>query len=119
MWCGHPMKTLAALLVVAAAPAVGTTKTDIVNALRASNDYCAQAYAMSDADAMGLVTPSDSIARAVLGPSRTRFYVLAMNAWHDSGHYGNVVTYLRLRNLVPPSSQPPNVRAAARPVPRR
>jgi uncharacterized damage-inducible protein DinB len=29
-----------------------------------------------------------------------------MNATHDYEHYGNVVTYMRLLGLVPPSSQP-------------
>lgn len=94
--------------------AIGTAKADVVAALKASNDYCARAYAITDADAMQRATPSDSTARAVLGTSRTRFYVLAMNAWHDNEHYGNVVTYMRLRHLVPPSSQAPNARAAAR-----
>jgi uncharacterized damage-inducible protein DinB len=32
--------------------------------------------------------------------------VLATNAWHDNEHYGNIVTYMRLRGMVPPSSQP-------------
>ncbi|MFL5541860.1 MAG: DinB family protein [Longimicrobiaceae bacterium] len=88
--------------------ASGTTKADVVAALRASNDYCARAYAISDADAMGLAAPSDSISASLLGSSRTRFYVLAMNAWHDNEHYGNIVTCMRLRGLVPPSSQPRN-----------
>ena len=85
---------------------VGTTKAEVVAALRASNDYCARAYATSDADAMKLAPPSDSISAALLGTSRTRFYVLAVNAWHDNEHYGNIVTCMRLRGMVPPSSQP-------------
>jgi uncharacterized damage-inducible protein DinB len=86
--------------------AAGTTKAEIVAALRASNDYCARAYATSDADAMRLAPPSDSISASLFGTSRTRFYVLATNAWHDNEHYGNIVTYMRLRGMVPPSSQP-------------
>ena len=31
---------------------------------------------------------------------------LLMNVTHDSEHYGNIVTYLRMKGLVPPSSQP-------------
>jgi len=31
--------------------------------------------------------------------------VLAMNAVHNGEHYGNIVTYLRLKGMVPPSSQ--------------
>jgi hypothetical protein len=33
-------------------------------------------------------------------------YVLLENALHDGEHYGNIVTYLRLNHIVPPSSQP-------------
>jgi uncharacterized damage-inducible protein DinB len=82
------------------------TKAAIVAALRASNDYCARAYTTSDADAMSLATPSDATSASIFGTTHTRFYVLATNAWHDNEHYGNVVTYMRLRGLVPPSSQP-------------
>jgi hypothetical protein len=32
--------------------------------------------------------------------------VLTVNNMHDAEHYGNVVTYLRLKNIVPPSSEP-------------
>ena len=31
--------------------------------------------------------------------------VLILNIAHDNEHYGNIVTYLRLRSFVPPSSQ--------------
>lgn len=86
--------------------ATGTTRAEIVAALRASNDYCARAYATTDGDAAKLAPPSDSISASLLGTSRTRFYVLALNAWHDNEHYGNIVTYMRLRGMVPPSSQP-------------
>ncbi|HET7228796.1 MAG TPA: DinB family protein [Longimicrobium sp.] len=86
--------------------AAGSSKAEIIAALRASNDYCARAYAGSDRDAARLAPPSDSISASLLGGSHTRFYVLAMNAWHDSEHYGNIVTYMRLKGMVPPSSQP-------------
>ena len=36
----------------------------------------------------------------------TRFSSLLMNVTHDSEHYGNIVTYLRMKGIVPPSSQP-------------
>jgi hypothetical protein len=31
--------------------------------------------------------------------------VLVMNAAHDMEHYGNIVTYMRIKGMVPPSSQ--------------
>jgi uncharacterized damage-inducible protein DinB len=32
--------------------------------------------------------------------------VLAFNTAHNNEHYGNIVTYLRMKGLVPPSSEP-------------
>ena len=32
--------------------------------------------------------------------------VLSFNNMHNYEHYGNIVTYLRLKNIVPPSSEP-------------
>ena len=32
--------------------------------------------------------------------------LLLGNVTHDQEHYGNLVTYLRLKGLVPPSSEP-------------
>jgi uncharacterized damage-inducible protein DinB len=34
----------------------------------------------------------------------TRLWVLIYNVTHDSEHYGNIVTYLRMRGVTPPSS---------------
>lgn len=75
-----------------------TSKADLVAAIKASTDYCRRAYAQSDADAMGMTT--------VFGQSESRLAVLIGNATHDSEHYGNIVTYLRMNGMVPPSSQP-------------
>jgi hypothetical protein len=36
-----------------------------------------------------------------------RFTVLAFHTAHAFEHYGNVVTYMRLKRIVPPSSEPP------------
>ena len=33
--------------------------------------------------------------------------VLAFHAGHAVEHYGNIVTYMRLKGVVPPSSEPP------------
>lgn len=73
------------------------TKAQLVAALRASSEYCRRAYAQSDADAARTVT--------MFGESRTRMWALALNATHDGEHYGNLVTYLRIKGMVPPSSQ--------------
>ena len=74
-----------------------TTKAQLVAALRASSEYCRRAYAQSDADAARSIT--------MYGQPRTRMYALALNATHDGEHYGNLITYLRIKGRVPPSSQ--------------
>jgi uncharacterized damage-inducible protein DinB len=74
-----------------------TTKAQLVAALRASNEYCRRAYAQSDADAARATT--------MYGQARTRMFALALNATHDGEHYGNLITYLRIKGRVPPSSQ--------------
>jgi uncharacterized damage-inducible protein DinB len=76
-----------------------STKADLVAALRGAFAYCDGAYdALTDAAGAGPVTS---------GPgARTRFGMLNWNLWHTWEHYGNVVVYLRIKGLVPPSSQP-------------
>jgi uncharacterized damage-inducible protein DinB len=74
-----------------------TAKAQLVAALRASTEYCRRAYAQSDADAMRAVT--------MYGEKRTRMWALALNATHDGEHYGNLITYMRIKGMVPPSSQ--------------
>jgi uncharacterized damage-inducible protein DinB len=77
------------------------TKAEVVEALRASSELCARAYAQSD----------EATALPAYGSSKdSRLYVLLTNAMHDSEHYGNIVTYLRLNHMVPPSSQPTSSR---------
>jgi uncharacterized damage-inducible protein DinB len=75
-----------------------TTRDALVKALMASNDRCRRAYAQSDADATGMVD--------VFGRQQSRLFVLMMNATHDNEHYGNLVTYMRMNGMVPPSSRP-------------
>ncbi len=76
-----------------------TTKADLVAALKASFDYCDAAYdGMTDADAAKMVT--------MFGPRKaTKLAVLYFNLTHDQEMYGQLAVYLRLKDLVPPSSQ--------------
>jgi uncharacterized damage-inducible protein DinB len=74
------------------------TKAALIEAMRASNSYCARAYAQSDGATTAIVD--------LFGTPRTRLYALMMNATHDNEHYGNLVTYLRMNGMVPPSSKP-------------
>jgi uncharacterized damage-inducible protein DinB len=74
-----------------------TTKAELVEAVRASFTYCERAYQMSDAEAAKTTT--------IFGRERPRLSALTGNLTHDWEHYGNLVTYLRLKGHVPPSSQ--------------
>jgi uncharacterized damage-inducible protein DinB len=73
------------------------TKTELVAALKASTQYCARAYGQTDKAAQGKTK--------LFGQERTRLYALGLNATHDAEHYGNIVTYLRINGVVPPSSR--------------
>jgi uncharacterized damage-inducible protein DinB len=76
-----------------------TTKADLAAALKDSDAFCDGAFAdLTDAKAVELVK--------VFGRERTRLAVLNMNTGHDMEHYGNIVTYMRIKGLVPPSSEP-------------
>ena len=74
-----------------------TTKAEIMQALKASAAHCDKAYAQTDADA---ATPV-----SFFGREANRMFLLGMNGAHDYEHYGNIVTYLRLKGITPPSSQ--------------
>jgi len=75
-----------------------TTKAALVEALRASTEFCARAYAQSDA--------ASQKQAMLFGQTRTRLSILGLNAIHNGEHYGNLVTYMRINGLVPPSSRP-------------
>lgn len=75
-----------------------TAKAEIVKGLRASFAYCDQAFdGMTEAKAHETIT--------FFGQQQPRLSVLAFNTSHDYEHYGNIVTYMRLKGMVPPSSQ--------------
>jgi len=75
-----------------------TTKAALVQALKASTTYCERAYALTDAQAAGRASS--------MGDAGTKLSFLAENATHNAEHYGNIVTYMRMKGMVPPSSQP-------------
>jgi uncharacterized damage-inducible protein DinB len=75
-----------------------TTKADLVQALKDAFAYCDKAYdGMTDAHA------ADTI--KFFGRESTKLAVLSFNSAHTMEHYGNIVTYMRLNKLVPPSSE--------------
>lgn len=75
-----------------------TTRADLVAALKASFAACDKVFAATtDANA---TTPVD-----FFGQKQTRLGMLAFTNSHMWEHYGNLVTYMRLKNIVPPSSE--------------
>ncbi len=72
-------------------------KADLVAALKDAFAYCEPAYAAMP-DRAGAE-------RSAIGPRRTKFSMLNWNVWHTWEHYGNLVVYLRINGVVPPSSE--------------
>lgn len=77
-----------------------TTKADIQQALSESFAYCDGAYAaMTDAKARAMVE--------FMGKPRPALGVLLFRTHHAALHYGNAITYIRLRGQVPPAQPGP------------
>ena len=79
-----------------------TTRDAIIKAAQDSVAYCDAAFAAATDKALStmVASPFGGNGRMPLGA------VLVDNIGHVNEHYGNLVTYLRLKGLVPPSSQP-------------
>jgi hypothetical protein len=77
------------------------TKADIVNALDGAIAYCDEVYKGLDD-----VKAAQIVGGAFGGPQGARAANLIGNTIHFQEHYGNLVTYLRINGLVPPSSAP-------------
>ena len=54
----------------------------------------------------GMTDASAAQAVKLFGADAPRLGVLIVNTVHTTEHYGNLVTYMRLKNIVPPSSEP-------------
>lgn len=80
-----------------------TTKAELVKALNDSVAYCQKAYAgLTDATAgQGLPFFHRKLARVS---------ILDFSTAHLYEHYGNMVTYMRLKGIVPASSEKPPAR---------
>ena len=85
-------------------PALGiekskSTKEELVKALQEAFAYCDKAYAaLTDANAAELLKFGKG--------ERARLNILSFNTAHNFEHYGNMVTYMRMKGIVPPSSEP-------------
>jgi len=73
------------------------TKAEIVKALNDAMSFCDHA--------MTMITPANANeVIEVIGQKHSRLGALALNNAHNYEHYGNIVTYMRINGLVPPSS---------------
>jgi hypothetical protein len=75
-----------------------TSKADLTAALKASFDYCDAVYNSMD-DKTGAQTIK------MFGRDATKLGVLNFNISHDNEMYGNLVAFLRIKGIVPPSSE--------------
>lgn len=81
----------------------GTSKADLIAALKDAFAYCGKAYdGMTDASAAELVTfPGPTGPVPMPGQN-----LLNINMGLNALHYGNLMVYMRLKNIVPPSADP-------------
>lgn len=75
-----------------------TSKADLVAALKEGFAYCDKVYdSMTDAAATQSVK--------FFGNDIPKFAALNINISHNMEHYGNLVTYMRIKGVVPPTSE--------------
>jgi uncharacterized damage-inducible protein DinB len=73
-------------------------KAALVAGLKAAVAYCDAVYKMqTDASLSETITMGQS--------QQPRGQVLIQNVSHSNEHYGNLVTYMRIKGLVPPSTE--------------
>ena len=81
-----------------------TTKAEITKAVADSFAYCDSAYAaLTDASGAEVVQITQENGREVRLP---RMALLMLNVAHNNEIYGNLVTTMRIKSIVPPSSEP-------------
>lgn len=74
-----------------------SSKEEIVAALNEAFAYCTGIYdGMTDAEGAEM--------RTIFGRQMAASAILAFNSTHNYEHYGNLVTYMRINGIVPPSS---------------
>lgn len=76
-----------------------TAKADLQKALADSFAYCDKVHA-------GMTDAAGATVIKFFSGDMAKLSVLEFNTHHDFEHYGNMVTYMRIKNVVPPSSEP-------------
>jgi uncharacterized damage-inducible protein DinB len=76
-----------------------TSKSDLIASLKGAFAYCGKAYdGMTDTSGTQMVK--------LFGSDTPKLDVLIANNMHNMEHYGNLVTYMRMKNVIPPTSEP-------------
>lgn len=82
-----------------------TSKADLVAAVKDAVDYCNKAFdSMTDAKGTEMTK--------FMNFNLAKLTLLSLNTAHTDEHYGNMVTYLRIKGIVPPTSENPPQRPA-------
>jgi uncharacterized damage-inducible protein DinB len=74
-----------------------TSRADLTAALKDAFAYCGKVYA-------GTTDASGAQPVKMMGMDAPKEGVLIVNITHTMEHYGNLVTYMRMKNIVPPTS---------------
>jgi len=73
-------------------------KVELISALKEAVAYCSRTYAsMTDAKGSEMVKMMNS--------DFAKLAVLSANTAHNYEHYGNMATYMRLKGIIPPTSE--------------
>jgi uncharacterized damage-inducible protein DinB len=81
-----------------------STKAEFLKALGDAFAYCDGVYnALTDASGMEMIDITQESGRQTRS---LRMALLILNYGHNNEIYGNIVTYLRMKNIVPSSSEP-------------
>jgi uncharacterized damage-inducible protein DinB len=81
-----------------------TTKAEFVKAVTDAFAYCDGVYAaLTDASGLETIDITQESGRQT---RNLRMALLILNYGHNNEIYGNIVTYLRMKNIVPSSSEP-------------
>jgi len=81
-----------------------SSKALLLRTLNDSFTYCDAIYSsLTDASGLEIVTVTQENGRQAQVP---RMSLLVLNYGHNNDHYGNLVTYMRIKSIVPASSEP-------------
>ncbi len=75
-----------------------SAKADLIKALNEAFAYCDAAFQLPEAKTMEEATFFG-------GMKNNKLWGLMFEVAHNNEHYGNIVTYMRMKGMVPPSSQ--------------